>query len=360
MFRRHRTLAIVALVLAALGIAAYAGYRAAMHSLQSGVAAALGPRASVGAIRLGLSGVEIDELRIRAASGWPAEDELRAQHVRLRPSLASLWRSGWHIASVRIEGGYVSLLRTRDGRLRVLPALLEAKPATPPSQGTSSSPGPAVRIAAIVLDAAAIDFFDASVRQPAHRMQLEQLDARVGPLDWPALASPTDIDIRAKLKGPHRSGTLAIDGNVTLATRDAKLKADVRGVDLVALQPYLLKVNEGGVRSGTLDLTLDARVKSQHLHAPGHVTLTGLELASGGGMLSTFAGVPRQAVIAAMSREGRISVSFTLDGRLDDPNFSLNENFAAKLAGGLAETLGVSLGGVVEGVGNMIKGLFGK
>jgi hypothetical protein len=101
-------------------------------------------------------------------------------------------------------------------------------------------------------------------------------------------------------------------------------------------------------------------VKAQHLHAPGKVTLTGLELAPGGGVLSTFAGVPRQAVIAAMTRDGRVEVAFTLDGRLDDPAFSINENFATRLAGGLAETLGVSLGGVVEGVGNVIKGLFGR
>ena len=53
-------------------------------------------------------------------------------------------------------------------------------------------------------------------------------------------------------------------------------------------------------------------------------------------------------------------MSFRLDGRLDDPSFSLNENVATQLAGGLAETLGVSLGGVVQGVGNVIKGLFGR
>jgi hypothetical protein len=53
-------------------------------------------------------------------------------------------------------------------------------------------------------------------------------------------------------------------------------------------------------------------------------------------------------------------VAFTLEGRLDDPNFSLNESFALKVAGGLASALGVSLGGVVEGVGNVIKGLFGR
>ena len=149
-------------------------------------------------------------------------------------------------------------------------------------------------------------------------------------------------------------------GRLTPATKDADLKADARGVDLVALQPYLLKVSEGGVKRGSLDLALHARVKAQQLNAPGRLTLTNLELAPAPGMLGTFAGVPRQAVVAAMERNGRIEVAFTLEGRLDDPAFSLNESLATRLAGGLAESLGVSLSGVVEGVGNVIKGLFGR
>jgi len=36
-------------------------------------------------------------------------------------------------------------------------------------------------------------------------------------------------------------------------------------------------------------------------------------------VLATFGGVPRQAVLAAMERDGRIEVGFTLEGRLDDP-----------------------------------------
>lgn len=356
---RKTRLLILGCALAALGAAAVIGYRGAMQRLHGAVAEALGPRASIGTIDIGWSGVRIDDLRIRAASGWPAQDELRARRVMLRPSIASFWRPGWHIASVTIEGGYVSLLRSRDGRLRVLPAVLDRK-TSPGTAGDASEPGPAVHIGAIVLEAAAIDFFDASVRRPAHHMQLDALDARIGPLDFPSLDSPTAIDLQAQFRGPRRTGRLSIGGDVTIASRDARLKATARGVDLVALQPYLLKVNEGGVRAGTLDLSIDARVKAQHLRAPGQVTLTGLELAAGGGVLSTFAGVPRQAVVAAMSRDGRIQFSFTLEGRLDDPSFSLNENLAAKLAGGLADTLGVSLGGVVQGVGNVIKGLFGR
>jgi hypothetical protein len=274
--------------------------------------------------------------------------------VSLRPSLANLWSRGWHVSRVEVEDGYLSMQRSRQGKLRVLPALLE-KPAEP---GTANTPR--VRIAQVVLHDIAIDFHDASVRQGSHKMRFESLDASVGPLAFPAFDEATDIDLQATLRGPQRNGRIGIRGEFTIASLDAKLKAAVQGVDLVALQPYLLKVNEGGVRHGSLDLSLDATVKAKRLHAPGRVTLSGLELASGDGLLGTFGGVPRQAVLAAMKRDGRIEVGFTLDGRIDDPAFSINDNLATKLAGGLAETLGVSLGGVVEGVGGVIKGLLGR
>ena len=348
---RRRLLISLALSSAA-AVLVLAGLRVAAGRIESVLHEALGPRAQLGGVSLGLTGLELRDLRIAAAPGWPAPDELRAARLHVRPSLASLWSGRWRIARIQVDGAYLSLLRTRQGRLRLLPALLERPPAAGEPVG--------VELEQIVLAAAAIDFFDASVRQPAHRLRLDALEANLGPLRLPALDTATDIELQARLKGPQHDGRLAISGTLTAATRDAQLRSDVRGVDLVALQPYLLKVDEGGVKRGTLDLTLDARVHRQRLHAPGRLTLTGLELAPAGGLLSTFAGVPRQAVVAAMQRNGRIELAFTLEGRLDDPAFSLDENLATRLAGGLAEAVGVSLGGVVEGVGGMIKGLFGR
>lgn len=356
----NRRIALIAAALAALVIAALVGLRIAAGQLEAGLREALGPRASIGALRLGLTGVEVTDLRIRSSQGWPAADELVAQRVHLRPGLATLWSRGWHIARIEVDDGYLSLLRSRGGKLRVLPALLEKTKPAGAGAGEAAGTAPRVRIGAIVLRDVAIDFHDASVRSGMHKLRFESLQAEVGPLDLPALDSPTEIDLQAVLKGPQRNGRITIQGEATIATLDAKLKAAVTGVDLVALQPYLLKVNEAGVRRGALDLTLDASVKAKQLRAPGRVTLTGLELASGGGVLATFGGVPRQAVLAAMERDGRIEVGFTLEGRIDDPAFSINDNLATKLAGGLAETLGVSLGGVVEGVGGVIKGLLGR
>lgn len=95
---------------------------------------------------------------------------------------------------------------------------------------------------------------------------------------------------------------------------------------------------------------LRAKVERRHLNAPGQAVIAGLMLDGGG----TLSGIARQALIGAMA------LDFILEGRLDDPPFSLNELFAARLAVGLAEKLGVSIGGVAEGVGNVVTGLFGR
>jgi hypothetical protein len=353
---------VAAAAVVALALAGALAWRTAVQQLKAGVESALGPRASVGTLDLGWRGVEMRDLRVRGdGKRWPAADELRADRVVVVPSLASLWsvfgRNGtWHISQVRIDGAYLSLLRTRDDRLRLLPGLLDL----PPVPGGSSSGASRVRIGNVRLRDASIDLYDAGVRQPAHRVQLQHLSADVGPLALPALDQALRIELDAELKGPQRNGTIAIDGTLTPATRDAALKIRVEGVDLFALQPYLLRAGEGGVRRGTLDLRLDATVRKNQLHAPGHLSLQGLELSESGGLLGTFAGVPRQAVIAAMGRNGRIDVDFTLEGRLDDPKFSLDEVFALRVASGIAEVLGVSLQGVVEGLGSVLKGLFGK
>lgn len=354
--KTHRRLLFGLAVLLTAGALLAWGYGAAVQRLRGGIEQALGPSATVGLLAVTWNGVEARDVRVRAerARGWPAEDELRAARVHLVPSLASLWRRGWHVRSITVEGGYVSALRTRDGRLRLLPSLLEAPRGAPEPQ--QAKPKPRIEIGEVRLTGARFELHDASVRQPPHRLRIDDLDARIGPLVLPALDAPIGVDLSGNLQGVRHTGRLQVRGELTPATRDARLDARLAGADLLVLQPYLLRVTEGGVRAGQLDLALQAGVAANRLHAPGVVTLRGLELSGDG----SFAGVPRQAVLAALARDGRIEVRFVLEGRLDDPKFSLNENFATRLASSLAGTLGVSLGGVVEGVGNVIKGLFGR
>lgn len=353
-----RRLLISAAVVGMLGVGVLAAYHYAVQRLHGALLEALGPRASVGRIDVGLSRIELRELRIRAdRPRWPTEDELRAERVAVVPDFLAAFSGNWRIGHVQIDKAYVSLHRSRDGKLHVLPALLEKPaPARPaPAQGATAPP--LVLIDRVSLNDAQVDFFDASVRQPAHRMRLVQLQAQVKDLRLPTLDQPIGLQIEGVFKGPQRDGQLKISGSLTPATRDADLKADFRGVDLIALQPFLLKMAEGSVKRGTLDLQLAAQVQKNQLHAPGKLTLSGLELSDN----ALLAGIPQRALLAAMSkRDGRVEVNFVLAGRLDDPNFSLNENVATRVASALAQGLGVSMGGVVEGVGSVIKGLLGR
>jgi Domain of Unknown Function (DUF748) len=354
-------------------LAAAAVWQVALWQLRSAVLQSLGPGAQLAALRVGLAGVEIDGLRITAApatpgggaAAWPAEHELRADHVRLVPDWRGLWsgvRHGqWRLQSLHVRGGYVSLLRGADGRIRLLPSLL-----APPSHGGSpdggAAPGPRLQLAQLALDGTVVELFDASVRRPAHRLRLEDLQVRAGPLFLPHALSeaPTQLQLQAVLKGPRHDGRMSLQGQVHLGTQDAQLNARLQGVDMLALQPYLLKAGEGRIRGGRLDLQLDPQVQQQRLRAPGVLTLTGLDLAPGAGLGGLLAGVSRQAVLAALERDGRITLRFNLDGRLDDPGFSINENLAQRVGGALAESVGVSLSGVVEGVGGLFKGLLGR
>lgn len=357
-----RRLLIVLAVVALLAAGVFFAYRFALQRLHGALLDALGPRATVDSIDVAWNHVEVRGLRLRAEREgprrWPAEDELRAERVTLAPDFAAAFSGNWRIGRVQVEKAYLSLHRTRDGKLHLLPGLLErAKPPADADQGGAPAvAAPLILIDRVQLHDAEVDFFDASVRQPAHRMRLAALQADVRDLRLPALDSPVALKIEALFKGPQHDGRLQIDGTVTPASHDAKVKADVQGVDLVALAPYLLKVAEGGVKRGNLDLQLDATVQQNRLKAPGTLTLSQVEL----GRTGTFAGMPQRAVLGALSRDGRIQVHFTLAGRLDDPNFSLNEDFATRVTSALAEKMGVSMGGVVEGVGGVLKGLLGK
>lgn len=361
--RLQRRVAIAGAIFLGLLVLAVIALQIATRQLQAEVALALGPRASIGAIRPGWTGIDVLDLRIQGPSGWPAADELRASRVRITPDPRSLFGGPWRIAQVRVEGAYLAVLRTRDGKTRVLPSLLERPQdkARPASAAAKPDPQakPLLVINRVALDAAQVEFFDSSVRQPALRLTLDAVDADVGPLVLPQLDKPLQVQLDGVFKGVQRDGRIRIDGDYTVASRDADIHARFNDVDLVALQPYLLKVADKGIKRGTLDLDLRATVVRNQLKAPGKLTLTGLEFASDGA-LSTFAGVPRQAVLAAMSKDGKIDVKFTLEGRLDDPAFSLNENLATRIASGMAESLGVSLSGMVKGLGGMVKGLFGK
>ena len=333
------------------------GLHFAVRALKGQVEAALGPQSEVGQIVPGWSAVEVLKVRVPAPRGWPAPDSLRAERIVLVPDLRGLLSGRVRIARITVESGYLSLLRAREGKLRLLPGMLE-KPAG--AGGGATGPLQGLSIGRIELTDGVVDFFDATVQKPAHRVRLERLRASLENLRVPGYEERMPLRLEGVLKGVKHDGSLSVKGWLEPAARNSELVNTLHKVDLLALQPYLVKASETRVRRGTLDLELKSAVRNNRLHAPGTVTLSDLELGAGGGRWSTFMGVPRQAVVTALKdRNGRIVIPFALDGNLDDPHFSLNDSFTRRLGTSVAESLGIGLERFTHGMGGAAQGLEG-
>lgn len=360
--RSKRWLTILGGSLVGLLLIGFAAFQFAVHALKGQVEKALGPYGEVKAINVGLSGVEILGIRIREPqgkqSGWPATDQLRAERILVVPALRDLLSAKVVLREIRVEGGYVSMLRTKAGRMSVLPSLLD-KPAAEPTeagQPGASAPIPPISIDKIELVNGTIEFYDATIRQPPLKLRLEQITATLGKVQLPDMKGQSPLDFDGVLKGVRHDGKVSIAGLVELATKESEITTRLNGVDLVSLQPYLIKAAESGVKKGTLDLDLKSTIDKGILHAPGTLTLSDLELtsASTGGAIM---GMPRNAVVGLMKdRNGKISVKFVLDGNINDPHFSLNENLATRIGSSIANTLGVSFEGLAKGVGSVGSG----
>jgi hypothetical protein len=364
---RWGLVSLVAVVVLILGC--IVGFHVAAGVLKHKVIAALGPDSEIKDIRVGWTGVDVDGLRIKGPNEWPVADTLRAERITLVPSLRSLFSGQYRVRSITIVKPYLSVLRTRSGKILVVPSLMagKAETETPAAPTTPTT----VILGRITLQDGVVELYDASVSRPPLKIRLEKIQANIKELAVPTLNGRSQFALTGVVKGYHRDGNADISGWAEINTKDSSVKLKLRSVDLVALQPYLIKANETRVRKGTLDLDLQSDVSNHRLKAPGRITISDLKLSQAKGVLGTFMGMPRDAVLAFLERKGnKITLDFILEGDINNPRFSLNNALPERLAVSMAEVLKVSLGGVakgaaglgekgVEAVGEVAKGLGG-
>ncbi|WP_018609305.1 DUF748 domain-containing protein [Uliginosibacterium gangwonense] len=351
------------LLVAALALA----YGAALRLLKQQIVSALGPEGEVQSIEVSLHAIEIRGLRVKAGSalhkrmGWPAADELRADKVRVVPDLRSLLTDTVVVRSIDIDGGWLPMMRTTKG-LQIVPGL-HAPKNDDKEDADQSKPKAQHKISfgTIALHDSQIDFYDATVSHKPHLIPLRRIEAHLDDFHLPDMDEKSALDIQAEV-GEHHPGRIALKGWLTPGNLDSQLKLDLKDVSLTLIEPYLVKAADTHVKRGSFSLELDSKVNERKLNAPGKLVLDHMEL-SGSGMLG---GIARDTALALLrDRSEQIDLNFVLKGDLDDPKFSLNEEFYTRIGSALAETLGIgfeSLGkgasSVTQGIGKAIKGLF--
>lgn len=365
---------IVLAVVIVLGAVVAIGFRLGVRLVQGNIVEALGPGSRIGELKVNWFSIEVLGLSIDGPRGWPAARTLEAERVTIVPDLRSLLTDQIRIASIVVEKPYLSMLRT-PGKLIMVPSLTEREGSK--ADARSNGATRAVMISTIELKNGSIELFDATVSRPPLKTRMEQIEAVISDVAAPA-AGRTSFDLAAIVKGVKRDGRAKVTGWVGPGARDSSSRIVLAAVDMVALQPYLVKKNETRVTRGTLDLNLHSEVRNNNLDGKGKVVIKDLEFAPARVLLDTFMGVPRNAVVGFLKdHNNAIDVDFVLKGDISHPNFSLNENLSTRIATAMAGQLGVSIrsvaeglgtlgrkgvegaGGVAEGVGSAVKRLFG-
>jgi len=366
---------ILLAVVVILGIGVVAGYRVGVRLVQGKIVEALGPGSRIAELKVNWFSIELLGLSIDGPKGWPAARTLEAERVTIVPDLRSLLTDQIRIASIVVERPYLSMLRT-PGKLIMVPSLTEGEGGKADAR-SKNGPARAVMISTIELKNGSIELFDATVSRPPLKTRMEQIEAVINDVAAPA-AERTRFDLTAIVKGVKRDGRAKVTGWVGPGARDSSSRLALAAVDMVALQPYLVKKNETQVTRGALDLNLHSEVRNNNLDGKGKVIIKDLEFAPARGFFDTFMGVPRNAVIGFLKdHDNAIDIDFVLKGDTSHPDFSLNENLSTRIATAMAGQLGVSIknvaeglgtlgrrgvegaGDVVEGVGSAVKRLFG-
>lgn len=344
-----RWLALGAAVFIMGGAAGVAGFHVAVQILKGKVIEALGPGSELKEIKVGWSSIELLGLVIDAPRGWPAARTFQAERVRIVPSLRTLFSDRIEIASITVEKPYLSVVRV-PGKLLILPTLLS-------TQGNGKSTGEArtrtLVVSKVLLENGIVDVFDATVSRPPLKIRLEQIDALVRNIAPGDLQQRTTFDLAATAKG-NSAGRIAITGWVAGSGKDSSSHVVMNNMDLVGLQPYIVKRGDARISRGTVDLNLKSEVRDHRLQGAGSLSIKDLAFAPSQSYLGTFMGLPRTAVIGFLKdHDNSIQVDFTLSGDVRSPDFSLNETLATRVASGMAGQLGVSIQGLAEGLGSL-------
>jgi hypothetical protein len=357
------TVSVVA-VLVVLAVVVLAGLYFVQREVKERVIAALGPLGSAEHIDVGFTSIRLTNVRLIAPKNWPTADALRAAQITLIPDLHdTLTRRRLHLREVVISDFTLPALRTQNGTIELLPNLRQSMISTPSAASAPGAPAPLPAeklVDHIRFERGSFDFYDQMVSQPPYKVSVTDANATVDHIHLPYLTEPTSVSVTGSIKGPQHTGNVAFGGWIKIANKDSQLTTTLRGVDIVMLDPYLLKKAgaKARVTGGTLDLNIESTVRDYHLHAPGTLTVHHLHLAESDNPLDTFLSIPTRAAVAALKNHGdEITLHFVLDGNLRDPKFKLNESLMTELRANFAKALGVSAEGVAKGAGETVKGL---
>jgi hypothetical protein len=325
-----------------------------------------GSEIGIGKVAAHWNKIELEQVRIVRHGNGPFDSRLSCERIVIRPSLISLFSGRLDISEIKLDKPYLLLEINPDGSFA---KILQTRPASP--AGSSSAILP-VRIAGIRVSNGTIDLLDWQVarknhigvsnpRERYHLTSLQDIFYTAGAVEFPVSERLTPMRLELTAKG---GGHLLIAGDMAPKGLDSTLKLNLNGLNITHYRPYFLKPGDLDVSAGSLSAASTLTINKRILNAPGSLHLKGLAFdhSSAKGVLL---GVPSWALVSFLSdNKDELSVSFTVNGSLDNPRFSIHQSLVDQIAVALSSKIGVpTVSGVGKGILEIgekgIKGVFG-
>ncbi len=341
-------LAILTLVAAVAVVLAFAATRV----VELRVAGMLGPRAQVGEVRAGFTRVVLTDVVIAGSAG---QANAQARRVVLEPIWLAFLRNEAAFKTITVEGFDFVVVRGADSELHIAPALQSALQTGEGEVAAGLRRRVPVRTGDLILRDGRLEYQDAVVSKPPHRIPFTDVQARLHPVAMPGDGTRSEMEFSGKIEG-NRNGqsTVRAQGWLVLGGTDADMTVAVRNMDIRHAAPYLADNGAGSLAGGSMDLDMKTAIAHRDLRASGAVALHDLKFSGDGSLFS----LPRKAVLAALKdHTGALRFEFTLAGNLDNPKFSVSRGFAAQVAQGFGHAIGVGAEGAAEGVAGAVKEL---
>jgi hypothetical protein len=354
MRRPSRNWVVVLWIACGLAVVALAIAYTGTRIVESRIRGLLGSNGTAQSIHVGLAEVVLENVVIGAPSGWPADDSFRAARIIAVPQWRDLFAQRTHLKSLTVQNFYISALRAAKGKIVVLPTLRHTDQNKPGETGSEEGANHTTLIDQFVFENGSLDFYDAVASKPPFKISVKPVNAQIGSIDFSSFNTRTQIDLNGTVLGKSHQGKLAVQGWLQADTLDAQIKTTLRSVDVRSLAPYLKRGTQAGLVGGAVDLDMTTRVDKQKMNARGVLSLRDLKVEDSGGLLS----LPRRAIIASLEdSSGKASFNFTLTGNVRSPTFAIEEGASTRIAGGLANLLGISIDGIASGVGGAVEGV---
>jgi hypothetical protein len=372
----RKFLIIVLVIIIVLAVSVALLVKFANQIMKSELERRLGKAFSIERIDLAWGHVEAVGVKLKNTAG---KEVIKVDSLYVSADFMGLLRKEYVTSSIVLKNPYIFVEVDKKGNIinPVLPVIPE--PAKVKKQDRQDQPTAPVTMKKIEIKGGAIDYLDGKVPRTPVLTKIRNINLEVKDVHTPFTDTFSPYVLSANMLGHRSTAVVKSNGKMNLKTKDMGCKTQIRAMDLTDLQPYFQKNNTATIRKGFLDLDIDVRVVSKKIHAPGNAVLKDLEFQSGSGAGNYFMGIPLSLVIGFLkTSNNEIPIAFVVEGDLDNPKFSLQEEFVAAMSIALASKLGFSiegiaqslLGGGVKGAGNVgssvkgieegLKKLFGK